>query len=186
MLDGAKGDPSDFQVRRIPAVLSSALNVMSTIYAPIRGHAPRIWSRTLALALLLGLVSCTTQAVPRPVSSDMAGMAPSLSVELFLQAVNARDYETMSSLFGTAEGPIQGNRTDLEIRMDLMAQVLAHEDYRLASQSAVPGRQTQTTRVGVDLTIGRRLIPNVEFLVVRSAGDRWLIEQIDLEAVTGG
>jgi hypothetical protein len=116
----------------------------------------------------------------------MAGMAPSLSVERFLQAVNARDYASMAGLFGTAEGPIQGDRAELEIRMDLMSRVLRHDDYRIASQSTVPGRATPTTRVGVDLTVGQRVVPDVEFLVVRSTGDRWLIEQVDLEAVTGG
>jgi hypothetical protein len=92
----------------------------------------------------------------------------------------------MAALFGTAAGPIEGERTQLEVRMDLMAQVLTHQDYRIASQAAVPGRQSPTTRVGVDLTIGGRVVPDVEFLVVQSQGDRWLIEQVDLEAVTGG
>jgi hypothetical protein len=143
------------------------------------------WPAAVA-ALLLTASACTTQAVPRPTSSAMAGMAPSLSVERFLQAVNARDYESMAALFGTADGPIEGQRMDLEVRMDLMAQVLTHQDYRIASQAQVPGRESPTTRVGVDLTIDGRVVPNVEFLVVQSQGDRWLIEQVDLEAVTGG
>lgn len=159
---------------------------MSTRKHSIRTHGPLARWPAVVAALLWAGSACTTQTVTPPTNSAMAGMAPGLSVERFLQAVNARDYESMASLFGTAEGPIQGERMDLEVRMDLMAQVLTHEDYRVASQTAVPGRATPTTRVGVDLTIGGRFIPNVEFLVVRSQGDRWLIEQVDLEAVTGG
>ena len=159
---------------------------MSTRVASPCTPGSKAWWPTVIAVMLWAASSCTTQAVPRPVSSEMAGVAPSLSVERFLQAVNARDYESMEALFGTAEGPIQGERMDLEVRMDLMAQVLTHQDYRVVSQASVPGRESPTTRVGVDLTVGGRVIPDVEFLVVRSRGDRWLIEQVDLEAITGG
>jgi hypothetical protein len=116
----------------------------------------------------------------------MSGMGPPLSVERFLQAVNARDYDAMAALFGTVKGPIEGSRVDIERQMDLISQILRHQDYRVASQAMVPGRESPTTRVGVDLTIGGRVFRDVEFLVVRTEQDSWLVEQIDLEAITGG
>ena len=171
----------------LPSPFLSAPNVMSTRSESIRGRGSRASLPLLGILVLSAAPACTTQTVERPVpTSEMAGMAPSLSVERFLQAVNARDYASMAGLFGTVEGPIEGDRAELEVRMDLMAQVLRHDDYRIVSQSTVPGRATSTTRIGVDLTVGQRIVPDVEFLVVRSTGDRWLIEQVDLEAVTGG
>ena len=54
---------------------------------------------------------CVTQAAPaRQPSSEMAGMLPVLSVERFLQAANARDFEAMRELFGTHAGPVEGER----------------------------------------------------------------------------
>lgn len=170
-----------------PSPFLSAPNVMSTRSMSIRGRGSRAWLPVFGVLVLSAASACSTQTVERPVlTSEMAGVAPSLSVERFLQAANARDYASMAGLFGTASGPIQADRRELEVRMDLMARVLQHDDYRIASQATVPGRATPTTRVGVDLTVGQRVVPNVEFLVVRSTGDRWLIEQVDLEAVTGG
>lgn len=111
-------------------------------------------------------------------------MGPLLTVERFLQAANSRDYDAMASLFGTVEGPIEGDRNELEVRMDLLARVLQHRDYSIASEAPVPGRQNRTTRVGVDLQIGRDTVPDVGFMVVRSTGGRWLVEQIDTEKIT--
>lgn len=138
----------------------------------------------LAVVLALPLGACTSQPVARPASSEMAGMGPPLSVERFLQAVNARDLDAMAGLFGTVDGPIKGSRTDIELQMDLIAGILKHEDYSIASQRSVPGRQAPTTRVGVDLDIAGDHIPDVGFMVVRTNQGRWLVEEIDLEAVT--
>jgi hypothetical protein len=82
----------------------------------------------------LAMAACSTQRVA-PSSSEMGGMGPLLTVERFLQAVNGRDYEAMADLFGTADGSIEGDRTEIERRMDLMARILAHEDYDIATEA---------------------------------------------------
>jgi hypothetical protein len=69
--------------------------------------------------------------------------------------------------------------------MDLIAQILRHEDYTIVSDSRMPGRKNPTTRIGVDLLINGRDISDVPFLVVQTGGGRWLVEQIDLGKVTG-
>lgn len=112
-------------------------------------------------------------------------MGPLLTVERFLQAANAREYDAMANLFGTVEGPFKGEPTEVELQMDLIANILQHRDYDIASEAAVPGRRHPATRVGVDLTIGREVVPNVGFVVVRSNEGRWLVEEIDLEKITG-
>ena len=156
----------------------------------------------IALPLLLG--GCTTTQL---VSSDgMPGIAPQLSVERFLRASNSRDLHGMARIFGTESGaaietggPVGcgfkkfgswfGISTrcmtlqEVEVEMDLIANILRHEDYSIASENSVAGRMSPTTRVGVDLTINGRTIQDVPFLVVRTGEGRWLVENIDLEKV---
>ena len=137
-----------------------------------------------ALCCLL-LAGCTTRLAPAPVSA-LAGMAPLLSVERFLQAANARDLEAMTGLFGTHEGPIQGEWREFELRMATIAEVLRHEDYAIEGERREPGRRYPTTRVMVTLTKGGRQIRGVPFLVVRTESGGWLVEQVDLEHVMRG
>lgn len=128
--------------------------------------------------------ACTTQRVSGGGSDEMAAVAPMLSVERFLAAANAGDYEAMARLFGTSSGPIEGDRAEIELRMDAISRVLRHDDYRIVGEASVPGRADPTTRVGVDITVGTQVIPNVAFHVVRTQGGRWMVQEIDLEAIT--
>jgi hypothetical protein len=138
----------------------------------------------------------------------MAGVAPMLSVERFLQAANTRDLEAMARIFGTADGPIAddtGNGfscafkrlgswirigspclswAEIELRMDAIAQILRHDDYRVRSETSVAGRERPTTRIGVDLVRGAAQFPDVGFYVVQTSDGRWLVERAELERVT--
>jgi hypothetical protein len=163
--------------------------------------------RLLSLVLLPLLVGCSTTRIIS--SGEVAAIAPMLSVERFLQATNARDLQSMASIFGTADGPMietgstfgcafkkmgswigLGERCmtiqEVELRMDAMAQILAHEDYTITQESTVAGRDHPTTRIGVNLRIRGRDYSDVPFLVVRSGQGQWFIEEIDLAKVTGG
>lgn len=138
----------------------------------------------------------------------MAAVAPMLSVERFLKASNERDLHSMASIFGTADGPKidtggafgcafkkmgswfgMGDRCEtlqeVELQMDLIADILQHDDYTITSDSRVPGRNHPTTRVGVHLVIRGRDVSDIPFLVVQTDGGRWLVEDIDLEKVMG-
>jgi hypothetical protein len=165
--------------------------------------------RILACAALLslGIAACATSQTSR--SDRMAGLAPMLSVERFLQAVNTHDLEAMAQIFGTASGPIAdqagsavgcafrrmgswvglGRRCvawrEIELRMDAISMILRHDDYRIRGESNVAGRRHPTTRVGVDLVQGSERFENVPFVVVETPGGRWLLEEIGLERVTG-
>lgn len=137
----------------------------------------------------------------------MAGVAPMLSVERFLQAANTQDLDTMARIFGTYNGPVGDTgstfgcafrrmgswigvtqrcltRVDVELRMNALALILRHDDYRILSERPVPGRVHPTSRVGVTLVRGNRTVDDVPFLVVRSRSGRWLVEEIDLERIT--
>jgi hypothetical protein len=162
--------------------------------------------RFVLLALPLMVVGCSTTPGP---SAEAASVAPILSVERFLQASNARDLASMARLFGTEDGPVAetgstigcgfkklgswiglGGRCatweEVELRMDAIAQILTHEDYAIATERSVPGRTHPTSRIGVNLIVDGQTILDVPFVVVRTGGGRWLIEEIGLARVTGG
>jgi len=162
--------------------------------------------RLLLVAFLLTLGGCTTTRLISP--GEIAAVAPMLSVERFLQATNQRDLHAMAGIFGTADGPIietggpigcafkkigswirLGHRCttfqEVELRMDVIAQILRHEDYTIVSDSRVAGRVHPTSRIGVDLLINGVEIRDVPFLVVRTGEGRWMVQEIDLAKVTG-
>ena len=134
------------------------------------------------LALMLG--ACTRQVVVGS-SSGGAGVAPSLIVEQFMKAANAKDLETMGRLFGTKDGPIanRDDRNAVEKRMFAIATELRHTDYEITGEQMVPGRSELATKVAVRLTKDDRKF-NVPFTLVRYKNDSWLVEQIGLEVLT--
>jgi hypothetical protein len=160
--------------------------------------------RSLAMtAAMLMLSSCASAR-----TAPSANLAPMLSVESFLQAANTRDHYLMASIFGTADGPIAsttgntfscafkrigswvglGERCvtwqEIELRMDAIALILRHDDYRVLSESTVAGRMRPTTRILVDIQRGTSRYTEVPFVVVQTTQGRWLVEEIGLERMT--
>jgi hypothetical protein len=161
-------------------------------------------SRRLVPAVLTLLVSagCTSQSRPAAV----APVAAQLSVERFLQAANQRDVEAMGRLFGTADGSLMdtgstftcffkkigswlggtacAKRTDVELRMDAIASIIRHVDYRIVREEPVAGRVSPTRRVIVDMSMPQnRRVSGAPFVVVQTREGRWLVEQVPLEQV---
>jgi hypothetical protein len=142
--------------------------------------------RFALLAITLPMAwGCTTQQVSSTSTSrDAGGLAPVLTVERFLQAASQRDLATMATLFGTHEGPLDGRREDLELRMNAIAVVLEHDDYSIGAETMVPGRTHPTRRVGVDLIRGETTYEDVPFLVVETRSGSWIVEEIGLDQIT--
>ena len=159
----------------------------------------------LPVVLALLAAGCTQQVQRR---AEFLAVAPMLSVERFLQASNARDYDAMARLFGSVDGPVAetgstfgcafkrigswvglGDRCrrwqEVELWMATISDVLRHQDYRITSERLEPGRTHVTNRIGVDITREGQVIRDVPFLVVRTEGGAWLIEEIALERITG-
>lgn len=132
-------------------------------------------------------VGCASRVESGGEAPGGPGVAPALVVERFLTAVNARDYETMARLFGTREGSILARdpRPEVEKRMFALASVLRHEDYALEGEAVAPGRSGEAIRILVRMHVGDRRV-RVPFTVVRTARSGWLVEQIDIEAITAG
>ena len=136
--------------------------------------------------LLTSAGACTTRAV---VDQSQVQVAPALTVERFLQAANTRDLDTMSRLFGTDDGPIRGRRQEVELRMDVLAEILQHLDYEIISERRVPGADSPSIRMGVDISIvtprGTIMVRDVGFTVVLESSNRWLVNVIELTKITG-
>ena len=161
-------------------------------------------ARRLALLALVALapVACSTTVV---MPSASAPVAAQLSVERFLQAANERDVYTMGNLFGTKDGPLMDTggsfgcffkkigswfgggacrkKAEVEIRMDAIASILSHDNYRVLREERVPGRDAPTTRVLVDMTVAGQPVDAVPFEVVMTGERRWLVQNVDLERV---
>ncbi|HUF77175.1 MAG TPA: hypothetical protein VMM35_12895 [Longimicrobiales bacterium] len=161
-------------------------------------------SRPVALVVLTLVVAAACSSQARPVA--VAPVAAQLSVERFLQAANEHDVEAMGRLFGTSEGALMdtgstfgcffkkigswfgGNactrRTDVELRMDAIASIIRHVDYRILREEPVAGRVSPTRRVIVDMSMPRnRTVSGAPFIVVQTGEGRWLVEQVPLEQV---
>ena len=134
------------------------------------------------LFLLVAAVgACSSQS---NVSQAPALLAPSLTVERFLQAANTRDLVTMGRLFGTDDGPVADTwrREDIELRMSVLADILQHRNYEIVSEGSVPGAEVPSTRVGVDIQTSRGpTIRDVGFTVVAGSGNQWLVNVIDVD-----
>jgi hypothetical protein len=134
-----------------------------------------------SVLLVILLPGCTKRVVMSPV----AAMGPAMVVEQFMGAVNAQNYSAMGNLFGTKDGPISGRdpRENVEKQMFLLGSVLHHEDYQVQGERSVPGRLGEATQLNVTITMHQKKIM-VPFVVVRTKGEKWLVECIQIENVT--
>jgi hypothetical protein len=163
-------------------------------------------SRSVKLGLVLLGLAVTSACTTLVVESPSAALGPPLSVERFLQAANQRDVEAMGRLFGTVDGSAMEtggtlgcafkkmgswfggdacrSKQEVEIRMDAIASILEHDDYRIGREERVAGRMVPATRVFVDMTTAEgSAVSNVPFIVVKTDDGRWLIENVDLQTV---
>lgn len=145
------------------------------------------------------LTACSTLIAPACASSmehaaaalraaDPAdpAVAGALVIEQFLRAANTKDYGTMSRLFGTKQGPIVDlyDRRHVDQRMLVLAVLLEHENHALQDVAPVPGRGEGARQVIVRMTLRGRET-EVPYTIVRSDAGSWLVEQVDLERITG-
>lgn len=146
-----------------------------------------VGSGLLTLCLILLATGCVKESAPRQLRPVQGGVAPTLVVERFLNAVNSNDLETMARLFGTREGSIldRDSRTDIETWMYALASILRHKDYLVEGEEIVPGRIGEAVELRVRMDVDDRQVM-VPFVVVRTRTDRWLIERIGVERITAG
>jgi hypothetical protein len=136
--------------------------------------------RKIAGLFLLAACSSATQKMG---SNGQVTGAPSaqLAVNQFLQAVNAKDLQAMSTVFGTRDGPAREtmDRTELEKREVILACYFNHDTARiLGEQSGTQGHR----EIRVQLNKGN-LSRETTFYAIKGPGGRWYVDNMDIAAV---
>ena len=160
----------------------------------------RFRGRVAATWLLMTAVAGCGRPVARDAAAPPPGPDPAhvRVVAEFLDAAGRRDHGAMAARFGTGGGPIGETggavgcafrrvgswiglgdrclrRADVELRMDVIAAILAHESYRVGAQAVVVGRGRAAARVEVEVVTEGRVV-SVPFVVIRADDGRWLVE----------
>ena len=134
------------------------------------------------IAGLLLLAACSSATRNTGNTGQLTGAAaPGLAVEQFLRAVNAKDLQAMSIVFGTKNGPAREtmDRTELEKREIILACYFAHDSARILGDSQ--GLQGHRD-VRVELKKGT-LTRQTTFFTIKGPGDRWYVDNMDIAAV---
>jgi hypothetical protein len=136
--------------------------------------------RTVAGLLLLAACATGTQTVAN--NGQLTGAAtPRLAVDQFLKAVNAKDIQAMSTVFGTKDGPAREtmDRTELEKREIILACYFAHDTNRVLGEDQGSGGHRE---VRVELKKGN-LTRETTFYTIQGPGRRWYVDNMDIAAV---
>lgn len=169
------------------------------------GRPAVLWPALLAAAAGCG-------GGPRPDAGPAPGsgrpVEPGDIVAEFLDAANSRDHVAMARLFGTERGPIGevgsafgcGLRRagswiglgepcvtaqEIELRMDVIARILAHRSRRVGSPAVVAGRGRPAARVEVEMAVRGGEVVRVPFVLIQAERHGWLVEQVELGRLTG-
>ena len=168
-------------------------------------RTPATWL-LVAAAAGCGRAAARDAAVPPPGPDPAPGHVR--VVAEFLDAAGRRDHGAMAARFGTGGGPIGETggavgcafrragswiglgdrclrRAEVELRMDVIAAVLAHESYRLGAEAAVAGRG-RGAAPGEGEGVREGGGAGVAVVVIRADDGRWLVEEVVLGGVLGG
>jgi hypothetical protein len=150
----------------------------------------RSWPiRSFCAALLVAIVPACGggggTGGPAVTSAPAPAASPADAVERFMRLITTRDYLAMGHLFGTVEGPITARdpQQQVERRMYAIASILANDRFVIRPGQGIPGRGPEVTQITVQIT-QQGQTKDVPFVVVRSGNGAWLVEQVDLQAVT--
>jgi hypothetical protein len=141
----------------------------------------------VAGVILLGTTACASSgggASGTTIDSAYGALTAESAVGQFLDAAKRSDYQVMSRLFGTREGPAneRNGRIETEQRMYILASLLRHSSYSLRR---VPVAEADgQNRIAADMVGTRYGNVSVPFLTSNNKG-RWFVEQIGTESLTG-
>ena len=144
--------------------------------------------KLIAIGALLLVSACQPKATvgsptPTPGAASGPGAAtPTEALATFMAAAKAEDLQGVSAIWGDHEGLARDKMTrqELEMRTYIIVKCVRHDRYTvLADGSAVAGRR----QLNVQLTKGG-VTRSSNFLLAPGPNGRWLVEKIDLEALT--
>lgn len=136
--------------------------------------------RKIAGLFLVAACSSATQKMGS--NGQVTGAASAqLAVDQFLTAVNAKDLQAMSIVFGTKDGPAREtmDRTELEKREVILACYFAHDSARTLGETSGLGGHRE---VRVQLKKGN-LTRETVFYTIRGPGGRWYVDNMDIASV---
>jgi hypothetical protein len=131
---------------------------------------------------LLLLAACSTGTQTAANSGTITGAASAqLAVEGFLRAVNSKDLQAMSTVFGTKDGPAREtmDRTELEKREIILACYFNHDTNRIISEDQGIGGHRE---VRVELKKGN-MTRQTTFYAIQGPGRRWYVDNMDIASV---
>lgn len=150
----------------------------------------RSWRiRSFCAALLLVVPACgggAGRSGSVPGVAPVPASSPAEVVERFMRMVAAKDYMGMGRLFGNAEGPVANREPQQRVErwMYAIGEVLTHDRFTISGVGqSIPGRGPEVAQLTVRLTRGGTT-RDVPFVVVRASAGGYLVEQVDLQAVT--
>lgn len=134
------------------------------------------------IAGLFLLAACSSATRNAGTNGQLTGAAaPQIAVDQFLKAVNAKDLQAMSTVFGTKNGPAREtmDRAELEKREIILACYFAHDSSRILSET--PGLQSHRD-VRVELKKGS-FTRQTTFYTIKGPSDRWYVDNMDIASV---
>jgi hypothetical protein len=134
------------------------------------------------VAGLFFLAACSSASQRGSTNGELTGGAtPQLAVEQFLRAVNARDLQAMSTVFGTNKGAAREtmDRNELEKREVILACYYNSDTHRILGEQ--PGRSGHRD-ISVELKRGN-LTRQSTFYTIKGPGDRWYVDNMDIASV---
>ncbi len=142
----------------------------------------------LPVIALCTLGACSSgQRSPETPAAEYGAPEPGLAIGEFLDAAQIRDYTTMARLFGTTDGPAERRFgvDQVEQRMIVLASLLQHESYVLEETTLRQGGPDHRWFM-VEMQGTRKGDVSVPMATARAKSDRWFVEQIDVNPLTGG
>jgi hypothetical protein len=136
--------------------------------------------RKVAGLFLLAACSSATQKMGS--TGQVTGaVSAQLAVDQFLTAVNAKDLQAMSIIFGTKDGPAREtmDRTELEKREVILACYFAHDSARTLGESQGMGGHRE---IRIQLKKGN-LTRETVFYAIKGPADRWYVDNMDIASV---
>ena len=132
--------------------------------------------KRVAVLLLLPLAAaCATLRGGSTAGAD----SPTTAIQRFLDSAKRRDLAAMEQVWGTDKGVASAtmSRKELERRELIMMQCLHHEKATLGASGPSEGGRL---KLPVEMTVGtKRATP--AFTVVRDSGNRWFVENFDID-----
>lgn len=135
--------------------------------------------------IVLTLAACASGGGLSEGREAYGALSAQSAVAQFLDAANRSDYRLMARLFGSSDGPAEGElgRVEVEQRMFVLASLLRHASYSLREMDVA--MEGGGRRVIADMVGTRNGDVSVPFGTAVNQG-RWYVEQIFTDPLTGG